>query len=313
LRALLVNHRTAHCGVYQFGTRILKPALESKHYECYYIETPAADEFEHWAGQINPDFVVYNWYPSTMPWVTPAFVAARKTRFKQLCIFHEVPVAHLGFDLVLHQDPTAENETSLGRYMPMSRPIPRYLGDSYGRPDVPTFGSFGFGLGGKGFTELVRRVHAEYDTAHIRLNIPYAAFGDSNGVGARTWASHCQQLVTKPGIIVSIGHDLLDELALLSFLAGNSVNCFFYEENYGRGISGTTDYALAVRRPIAITKSWQFKHLWSQEPSLLVEDRTLQSFIDVGAAHLEKFHTMWSRSQLIEDYERAFAMLGGTE
>lgn len=301
---MLVNHLQENCGVYQFFKRMTKPLLSLP--GMYYIETNQEWEFDHWRNELKPDIIVYNFYFSgvTMPWLSDYKIALLRGQYKQICLYHEGDVFSKGFDLILHQDPSNTDP----RYFAMSRPIPEY--DRVWRdPILPTFGTFGFGLGGKGFTRVVETVQAEYDTAIIRMNIPFAHFGDANGDGARHWAALCRNIITKPGIELRITHDMLPEEELLDFLAQNTCNCFFYDHNGGRGISGTTDYALAVKKPIAITQSDQFHHLWSRDRRMLIEEHTLHEIINRGSLYLRQFHELWNTDILIQDFLHAFSLV----
>ncbi|HEX7763458.1 MAG TPA: hypothetical protein VF433_07590, partial [Cellvibrio sp.] len=103
---LFVNHRTAHCGVQQFGRRYWEALSESQNYVCHYIDIDHAYEFHFWIDQLQPALVLYNFYSAvTMPWLTSDLVAALRIRFKQLCFYHELPLQEMGFDLILHQNP----------------------------------------------------------------------------------------------------------------------------------------------------------------------------------------------------------------
>lgn len=299
MNVLFVNHRTQNCGVQQFGKRLFSPALKSEKFNCYYIDVDNEAECQHWINALTPSIIVYNYYTgATMPWLHDGFLRAQSA--KQLCVFHEVPIG-LPFDGIVHQDPIDQTPG----WFHISRPIPEYT-NTQAHPEMPTFGSFGFGLGGKGFNTLVERVQEEYDTALIRINIPYAAFGDSDGRGAHSWANDCRARIRKPGILLEIGHEFFDESRLLDFLGSNSCNCFFYDANYGRGISGTLDYALAVDRPIAITRSYQFQHFWTYSDCCLIEQHSLHEILDVGTGPLNLYHEMWSNDQVLRDWEHIF-------
>jgi hypothetical protein len=306
---LCINHRDTQCGVHQFFKRLTAPLIASKKYNVYYIDPAEESEFHYWCEQLKPDIILYNFYTSaTMPWLTPEKIASWRTRFKQTCLFHEVPIAHMGFDLVFHQDP----DDTMTPYYKLARPIPIYTPDvytTYISNPYPVIGSFGFGLGGKGFGRIAALASQQFEKAHLRFNIPYAHFGDIDGRGAHDWARHIIGCVTNENITVEISHDFMDEPQLLHWLAQNDMNAFLYDENYGRGISGTLDYALAVRRPIAITKSWQFKHIWNIDNSFLVENNTLDSILQRGVGHLEKFHTLWGDTPVRESFERGFDTL----
>jgi hypothetical protein len=300
---LFVNHKQENCGVYQLFKRLTAPVILA-HDTYFYIETNEEWEHDYWVEQLKPDIVVYNFYfsGSTMPWLTNEKVAQQRGRFKQLCLFHEGNIDDKGFDLILHQNPVNIDT----RYFNLPRPIPEYLprNQTHMKNVIPVIGTFGFGLGGKGFTRVVETVNAEFDQAIIRMNIPYAHFGDADGTGARWWANASKALA-KPGIEVIVTHDMLPERRLLDFLANNDINAFLYDDNIGRGISGTLDYALAVHKPIAITKSWQFQHMWN-DVMIIEPDNGLKDIMAAGTAHLDKYHKKWNTQSLIQAFNQAF-------
>lgn len=306
MNVLMVNHREKACGVYQYGERVMKPLLNSTRYQCYYIDVDNEYEHDYWIRQIQPAAVLYNYYSgATMPWLTPSKISNQRTMFKQLCLFHELDLSSMGFDLILHQDPT----NTLPGFHNMVRQIPEYPKTTYKPRSIPVIGSFGFGLGGKGFGKVVRQVIEEYRKAVIRLNIPYAHFGDSDGKGAQSYVEEAKRIIAdnpESEIDLRITHDLLPEDRLLEWLAYNDINCFFYDENYGRGISGTIDYALAVHKPFAITRSWQFKHIWMNDDSMVIDKTSLRDLIKRGTSYLQPFHDMWNPITHIQNMEQAF-------
>ncbi len=99
-------------------------------------------------------------------------------------------------------------------------------------------------------------------------------------------------------------HDFLTVDQVLNFLAQNTINAFFYEENTGRGLSSVIDLALAVQRPVAITKSTMFRHLRSTLPSICIEDLSLKEIIHNGFAPLHHYCQEWNEANLVWDYER---------
>ncbi len=310
-RVLFVNHRTKACGVGQMGSRYYRNLAESEKYECFYIDVDRRDEYEDWANRLLPAAVVFNFYSgATMPWLSNDLVAQHRADYKQLCIYHELPLEGKGFDLILQQDPTSTDSFA---HWSLPRSIPVFDRPVYPHSDMPRFGSFGFGLGGKGFAELVRMVNLEYDEAIIHLHIPFAAFGDEYGVAAHAHAEDARRENVKPGITLTIDHDFWEEEMLLDWLAGNDCNAFLYHPHYGRGISGTLDYALAVRRPLAITHSYQFQHVWGIDESFCVDGdhpKSLHQIIGMGTGHLEKFHDLWSREAFVASFEAALESIG---
>lgn len=303
---LFVNHRTPECGVEQMGSRYYRNLMETRKYETYYIDVDKYEEFEHWYNVIRPAAVIWNFYSlATMGWFSTSVLTDR-AEAKHVAIYHELPLENVGFDLILHQDPNSPDKFA---HWSLPRSIPEWNGFTIVQT-IPTFGSFGFGIGGKGFARLVRMVNEEYDVANIHLHIPFAAFGDADGKGARAHAEDARRANVKPDIQLTIDHDFWKEADLLEWLAGNDCNAFLYDPHHGRGISGTLDYALAVRRPIAITKSEQFRHVWTIEDRICVENNSLHDIIALGSKPTDKFRQMWSREAFVASFEQALESLG---
>jgi hypothetical protein len=292
---LFLNHKTKNCGVYQFGERIGTALLLKTKYQVLYYEIDSIDEFEHVVGCHKPEAVIYNYYPSTMPWLNNPVLKGH-SGVAHICIFHEVPTNI--FDYYIHVDPTfVDSETHFG----IDRLLPDYT-NTQPPTEVMTIGTFGFGLGGKNYNSLVKKVNSEFDEAIVRLHIPFAAFGDSTGHGARHWVELCKREITKPGISLDVSHEFLSEQLLLSWLGYNTMNAFYYDEMYGRGCASVTDYALAVDRPLAITKSYMFRHLHPFAPEICMEDNSLADIAARGTEPLEQF-TIWNRENFIRRFE----------
>lgn len=296
MNVLFLNHKQKQCGVYQHGFQLASIVRHSDRYNMQYAEVETAEEFERLISETQYRVVIYNWYPSTMGWASPEHADKYRGRFVQIGIFHEVLNEH--FDYYIHGDPTIKDD---GKTFSTGRPLMNYSG-AYPESDVPIIGSFGFGLGGKGYHDIVKRVENEYDEAIIRLHISFAHFGDQDGEGAYSWAKLAQKELTKPNIQLQISHDFMDTETLLGWLAGNTLNMFLYAEMYGRGIASTIDCALSVRRPIAINNSYMFRHLLGT-PSIFVENKTLKEIIANGVAPLEKYYEAWSAENLVRRYE----------
>lgn len=298
---LFLNHKVQNCGVYQLGRRVGLALVGHVSCGVIYSEVDNSQEYEFLIANYTPNMIVYNYYPSTMPWLNERVIQGHRD-LVHIALFHEVPTTI--FDYYLHLDPTyVEN----GVNFTIGRLIPEYKNQSP-LPEIPTIGSFGFGLGGKGYDLLARKVNVEFDNAIIRLHIPCAAFGDAAGVEARKWADRARDNITKPGIHVSITHDFLPENELLDFLAQNTVNAFYYEDMYGRGCASVADYALAVGRPMAITKSYMFRHLHPYAPQICMEDNSLPDIIAAGTEPLVQF-MKWDKQHLITKFEEIYDLI----
>jgi hypothetical protein len=209
------------------------------------------------------------------------------------------------FDAYLAQDP------SLIRRNPVVWPTQRLLLAYEGKVQPParvTIGSFGFGYFGKGFRELVQRVNEEFDEADVRLHIPSNDIIDLDGNNARQLAQIAMAQELKPGIRVLVDHDFFTKDELLDFLAGNTLNAFFYDPvtRPALGISSVIDYALAVRRPLALTPSGMFRHVLDASPPITIDRASLREIISNGTGPLEQFYERWSPRSFVEDYERIF-------
>lgn len=304
-KILFVSHKEHQCGVYQYGRNVADALVNSKKFSFVYAECPGSDEYYSIVDKIKPSAIIYNYHPSTLPWLNKKVI--RKVKVPHIDIIHEVTqdAADAADDSFFYYhiapDPTLLKKNPL--IFKTGRLVLEY-DNRYQLPNIPTIGSFGFGMAGKGFQKLISKVQDEFDTAIIRLHIPFAAFGDSDGRAALSIAEQCKELIVKPGIKLQLSHEFLTQERLLNFLAQNSINAFFYDEHKGRGISSVIDFALAVQRPIAITKSSMFRHIISTYPSICVEDSSLVEILENGIGPISKYCLDWDEANLIWDYER---------
>lgn len=303
-KVLFINNIDQQCGVYQFGKNVAKAIQKSQKYNIIYKECSDSKEFNIILKEIKPSCVIYNYHPSTLHW-------ARRNAFwvtiPQVAMIHEVyqQVADAAndfvFDYHIGPDPTLLLKNPI--VFKTGRIIPEYS-NSFKLPEIPTIGSFGFGTNGKGFEKIIQLVQNEFDNAIIRLNIPFASIGDPNGIIAKKIASECQNIVTKEGIKLQISHDFLDENALLDFIAQNTINVFMYDKNNKRGISSVIEYALAVDRPIAISDSEMFRHLFDAPKSIVLPQTSLKEIISNGLEPLLPFKIEYTKENLVWEYER---------
>lgn len=303
---LVVSHKQKSCGIYQYGVNITRALQKSVRYSFVYVECSNEQELEQHITQNNPSAIIYNYYPATMPWLNSQIT--RKYKVVQLGIMHEVTQEEADkatqemFDYHLCPDPTlVENNPYVFK---TRRLIIPYINSTY-LPDTITIGSFGFGFSDKGFEKLIETVQKEFGKARVILHIPFNDIVDPKGkLHALDTAKRCRSLVKKSNIELIINHDFLELHQLLDFLASNTLNAFFYEHQKHRGISSCIEHALAVQRPIAITKCGMFRHVWNASPSIFIDDCSLTEIINNGIAPLVPFYNEWSEDNFILDYER---------
>ena len=131
-------------------------------------------------------------------------------------------------------------------------------------------------------------VNAEFDQAKIRINIPRHDSEDmvsQSQIEATVTA--CRLQISKPDIALELTHKFLDDAGLYKFLARNDLNAFLYDDASERGISSCIDYALSVRRPIAVSGSSMFRSLRGLESSVSVENSSLREIAARGDGVLE--------------------------
>lgn len=298
-RALLVSHRGERCGVWQFGMR-LHHALSGAEsgLDWQYAECANLDEFHQAADASRPDVVLVNAHPSTLPWAMDGVTHGDALT---AAVFHEASQTSVAalrtwpFDVLLCPDPTFLSRDP--RAVPVPRFIPRSLLDVPPPPEIFTIGSFGFGTPGKGFDRLCALVNDQFETARIRINIP--PHDNPEMVSAESLQAiieSCRAAVTKSGIDLEISHRFFDDAGLLHFLAENTLNAFFYDDEPGRGISSCTDYALSAGRPIAVSRTAMFRHLIGANPSICLEDRPLLEIARSGTEHLELYRQAYAEA-----------------
>jgi hypothetical protein len=128
-------------------------------------------------------------------------------------------------------------------------------------PDVPIFGSFGFGSLNKGFGRMIQLINNQYNNAIIKLVIPLGHYVDKSQLV--NTINHCFSVPRKPGVELLISNDFFENDEILFFLQSNTMNVFMYDRMQGRGISSTIDYALSVDVPIAISNSYMFRNIYN--------------------------------------------------
>lgn len=327
-KILFVSHKKAQCGVYEFGKSITNVLQHSKRYQFIRAECSSLTELQTAIAKNAPAAIIYNYVSSVLPWAATKIgfnlyknniaslsipqigiihditqrVADAATNYKKRLLFGGA--SHLTnslFDFYIAPDPTLLLRNPL--VYKTGRLIPSYQ-NNFPVPSMPVIGSFGFGTPKKGFEKIVQLVQQEYDEAVIRFNIPAADFGDKNGVNARAITEKCKALIVKPGVQLIVTHDFLDNKAMFDFLAKNTVNIFLYEDKSGRGLSSTVDNAMAVQRPIAVSDSVMFRHIFDVEPSVCVTKNNLKTIIKNGFAPLQKHYNEWSAENLLWEYGR---------
>ena len=308
---LFISQKERQCGIYQYGRNITNTLRKSKEYNFIFCECGNRWDLKRAIRHYDPVAIIYNYHYYNMPWLTPGIT--RSYKLPQLELSHEFTqetadtATNKMFDYHLYQDPDLIERNP---YALRTKQLVYPYTNRTPLPEVTTIGSFGFGTPGKGFDRLVEQVQKEFDVANIRINLPCNDVVDKDGKAfALPTAKACREKLYKPGITLTITHEFFTEPQLLDFLAGNSLNAFLYNPAMNLGISGPGLHALAVHRPMAITRCGMFRHLLKASPSICIEDSSLKEIIANGLTPLEPFYEAWSEEAFIADYERILDMV----
>lgn len=314
-KGLYINHRKQKCGVYEFGKAIGNLLLTSKNYEFHYCECDSFQEFKKFYKTFRPDIIIYNYTPITMSWLNNTQKIGIPLGFQIQAIhigtIHEVYQQYADnadnsmFDFHIAPDPTLLLKNPLvyktGRLLPQKAKFVE------NHDTIPTIGSFGFATPGKGFHKIINLVQEQFDEAIIKFTIPFARYGDNDGIQAKQIADECKKLINKKLIQLQINHDYLNKEELLSFLSANSINVFLYDDQEDRGISSVTDWALAAGRPVAISHSRLFRHLFHCKPSICIEQNSLKTILKNGTTPIQHLWDEFSPETVLWEYNRIIA------
>jgi hypothetical protein len=288
-----INSKQKQCGIYQYGLRIY--TVLRKQINIEYHEVGTLEEYLRAVAAIKHRVVLVNYHSILFAFL---HIAYQCPSIKYYYIWHEGSLGPVRPGYMLHSDPDAR--TGIPRPLPM-------MCDTQDHPPTdfsnPIIGSFGFGSPSKGFDLIVRKVQDEFDTATIRLVIPFNEAYDQDGNCAKASADACRLAVTKPGITLEISHDFVTDDEIIQFLSKNDLNIFLYTgdtNNKGRSCSSVVDFALCADRPIAVSSSEMFRHVYKDD--ICAEKRTIRQIIEFGTDHVKALRSKWSHEALTKEF-----------
>jgi hypothetical protein len=302
MNVLFFNHKIQKCGVYQYGKRVFDIIEKDNEIKYIYKEIDCYEEYCKFLSEnSNINAIIYNYHVLTMSWLNHSNI---QKNIKNIAIPHEHKKAAFFFDILCSIDPN-ENETTNNYSLP--RPIYENIDEIISEPitnsniynfinmyknmNVPIFGSFGFGFFNKGFEKIVALVNEQYDNAVIKFVIPVASYGGNSELNS-TIRELCIKEKKKDGIVLMISHEFFSTSEILQFLKSNTMNIFLYSQTGdGIGISSTIDYALSVKKPLAISDSFMFRNIYSDEICLYKNtiEYCLKNSTDYCSTYLDKY------------------------
>lgn len=308
-KILFISRKAERCGVADYGRRVNSALQKSSLFETHWAEIESAQEYVEWYNKVIPDLVLYNYYPVILPFVTDDFIAPIR-HIPHVTVYHEVGFA-FSPNAIIDIDSTKEDKPE-ENYFTSPRPLFENVElKDFPPNEIPTIGSFGFGFPDKNFPKIAELVCSQYDKAKIRLNTPFATFGDAEGDRAKAEVEKMRQIIANSGkdIELEVTHEFLEHIDLLNFLKQNDINIFLYDPHQTRSLSGSIDYALSVRKPIGISRSWMFRHINWVTPSIYVDERPLKDIIADGIEPLKPIYERHSNKALLEKYEYALTKI----
>lgn len=308
-KILFISRKAERCGVADYGRRVNSALQKSSLFETHWAEIESAQEYVEWYNKVMPDLVLYNYYPVILPFVTDDFIAPIR-HIPHVTVYHEVGFA-FSPNAIIDIDSTKEDKPE-ENYFTSPRPLFENVElKDFPPNEIPTIGSFGFGFPDKNFPKIAELVCSQYDKAKIRLNTPFATFGDAEGDRAKAEVEKMRQIIANSGkdIELEVTHEFLEHIDLLNFLKQNDINIFLYDPHQTRSLSGSIDYALSVRKPIGISRSWMFRHINWVTPSIYVDERPLKDIIADGIEPLKPIYERHSNKALLEKYEYALTKI----
>ena len=299
-KVLYISRKAQRCGVHDYGERIVNILKDSQKYEYAVAYPDNNKEFLSVVFNYKPDAIIYNYYPSTLHWLTEHTKDIIDT--PQIVIYHE---SSIGFtpDGICKVDPTGEDDLE-NNIIHLPRPLHDNLSQTeFLNYDVPVVGSFGFGFANKNFPYIAQLVKEQFDEAILRLSIPFAEFGDNDGRSARFEVDKIKQILSGTKIKLEVNHSFLDPQELYNFLSNNDINVFCYDIMPGRSISGSTDYALSVKKPIALSRSNMFNHFHKYNLDIYVDQTPLKTIMEKGIEQLQPMYNEHCNSNILEKIE----------
>ena len=301
-RLLFVNNKPAICGVYKYGHTL--GSLLSQYENFHYTEATSIYEVENAVEQYKPDFLFYNYHCHTTQWLTQDF--ARK--HPSLLTAHDIESNWPGITNIFLDPYYIENNNNYR----IVRPIPKF--QSSLNVIANSVGIWGFAFGHKYYHDMIELIDSQLDYGLIRLHIPYSTYSDINGKFAREHADVCRKVKKNNDVKLEITHEYKSDVDFLNWLSEHSVNCFLYKNvplTQGRvGCSSSIDWAIAVRRPIAVNDNQMVRHLKHIEPSIMLENNTLPNIIKNGFEPIAKVTDEWTAENIWKDLQRIMNLVG---
>lgn len=295
-----------HCGIGIKGKLITEILHKSSKYNFISCFIDNNTDLEKYIIDYKPKAIFYNYHETTTPWLNDPFLRIKYSNVHHVLIHYDIHQKLVDafkpfnqFKYLLTDDDTLvgnDNVFVVPRSIPIDNFSSKYI------HSIPKIGFQGFAIQHKNIPLIARTVNNEFDEAILRLHIPFSYYGTRENI--QHILDDVYKQITKPCIKIEVSHDFLTDEEIVKWLSENTVNCYFNDYLDGAGIASSPDYAISARRPIAITKSHQFRNMWNLSPSIIIGENTLKQIIENGTKPLEPLYEKYSHKNLISAYEK---------
>lgn len=269
-------------------------------------------ELEQSIIKYDPKIIIYNYHELTTAWVKNSTIIRKYINIKHVMVHYDITqhkidnlpnYQHIfcGFKYIITDNDTL---TLPEFFFCVSRSIINHTGKKNDNKIVK-IGTQGFAVNHKGLDHIVEKVQEEFDEAIINFNLPFSFYEDKNGNNTLEIVDKLRRKIYKEGIILNVSHNFLNDEQIIEKLSENDINCYFYNikgEIYG--LASSPDYAIAARRPIAVTENIQLRHLNNLIPSINIEKNSLKEIINNGITPLLPLYEKYSHENVIKSYEK---------
>lgn len=298
VQVLFLNSVNKICGVYQYGKRVYDIIRLDSVITYVYHEISNHHDYVK-VLKMHPECatIIYNYHSVTMHWLNPDTISKNH---KNIGIVHES--SKEAFDIVYDIDPEGktyplprplfENIEEIVKSYAVSEEFKKFL-DIHDE-DTPIFGSFGFGFDFKGYPKMAKLINDQYEKAIIKIVMPKY---HNNLHKENLIMDACKANITKPGIQIYFYREFATDEEILIFLHDNTANAFLFDRLEGRGNSSSLDFALSAKKPIILTNSSMFRHVYTDK--IDVDLHPINECIENSKEHIVQYLQKYSNSNLI--------------
>jgi hypothetical protein len=302
----------AACGVGLYGRHWATALADLPEHQFNVLYTDSIEETINEIRRLSPSIVFYHWNRIASGWMEHPIFREMFPNIKHVNICVDTvtkqeevdnfsPEVHNGgFQYLLVNNPMLVGNKNVfvsNKLLPPGPTIPEYTGD------LPIIGYHGFAMAYKGIARLASVVNAEFTECIFRLHMPQSWFMDHHGQEIQRRKFEIQQIITKPGIKVEYSHHMMEPQEVVNWLSQNSINCYFYDRMDHAALASATDYALAARKPIAVSRSNYFKDFFACDPSVVInEPYSLKQIMQHGIEPIKHLHQKYSKENFIRNW-----------